>query len=93
MATAGGPEAPGGRGRRPRSWEAPAWRGLAAADAVSLILRNGKFTTLDSAQPVAAAVAIAGDRFAAVGGARDVMPLAGPTTRVIDSAGVASFPA
>ena len=59
----------------------------ASADAVTLILRNGKFTTLDSAQPEAAAVAIAGDRFAAVGGEREVMPLAGPSTRVIDVGG------
>jgi len=59
----------------------------AAGDAVTLILRNGKFTTLDSAKPAASAVAIAGDRFAAVGGESDVMPLAGPTTRMIDLGG------
>jgi predicted amidohydrolase YtcJ len=59
----------------------------ASADAVTLILRNGKFTTLDSAQPAAAAVAIAGDRFAVVGSEREVMPLAGPSTRVIDVGG------
>jgi len=59
----------------------------AAVDAVTLILRNGKFTTLDSAKPAASAVAIAADRFAAVGGESDVMPLAGPTTRMIDLGG------
>jgi predicted amidohydrolase YtcJ len=59
----------------------------AAGDAVTLILRNGKFTTLDSAKPAASAVAIAADRFAAVGGESDVMPLAGPTTRMIDLGG------
>src|SRR5262249_19943886 len=52
-----------------------------------LILRNGKFTTLDGAKPDARAVAIANDRFTAVGDEKEVMKLAGPKTQVIDLGG------
>jgi predicted amidohydrolase YtcJ len=53
----------------------------------TLILRNGKFTTLDKAKPNASAVAIVGDRFVAVGDEAEVMKLAGPKTHVIDAGG------
>ena len=49
-----------------------------------LILRNGRFTTLDRSKPTATAVAVAGGRFTAVGHDADVMPQAGPATRIID---------
>jgi predicted amidohydrolase YtcJ len=49
-----------------------------------LILRNGRFTTLDRSNPVATAVAITNGLFAAVGRDEDVMPLAGPATRIVD---------
>src|SRR5262245_57051408 len=52
--------------------------------APTLILRNGRFTTLDSAKPSAAAVAIADGRFLAVGAEKEVMQLAGPKTQVSD---------
>lgn len=52
-----------------------------------LILRGGRFTTLDSGKPSASAVAIAAGRFSAVGSDQEIMPLAGPTTRVIDLQG------
>jgi predicted amidohydrolase YtcJ len=51
------------------------------------ILVNGKFTTLNRANPVSEAVAISGNRFAAVGTRAEVMALAGPETRVIDCGG------
>ena len=54
---------------------------------VDLILKSGRFATLDRANPAATAVAIQGGLFAAVGSDRDVMPLAGPDTRVIDLKG------
>ena len=54
------------------------------ADAPDLILRNGRFTTLDRANPTADAVAIKNGRFVAVGRAEDVEPLAGEGTRVVD---------
>ncbi len=57
-----------------------------------LILRNGRFTTLDRANPTASAVAIAQGRFTQVGGDREVMALAGPQTRVIDLGGRSVLP-
>ena len=52
-----------------------------------LILHNGRFTTLDKSQPEADAVAVSGGRFSHVGEAREILPLAGPQTRVIDLQG------
>jgi predicted amidohydrolase YtcJ len=52
-----------------------------------LILRNGRFTTLDRSNPTASAVAITNGVFTAVGRDEDVTPLAGPSTRVIDLKG------
>src|SRR5712671_3938618 len=49
-----------------------------------LILRNGRFTTLDRSNPTATAVALEGGRFTSVGRDADVMPQAGPDTRIID---------
>jgi predicted amidohydrolase YtcJ len=49
-----------------------------------LILHNALITTLDRENPVASAVAITGGLFSAVGDEREILPLAGPTTRVID---------
>src|SRR5262245_29103982 len=56
-------------------------------EAPALILRNGKFTTLDGAKPEARAVAIANGRFSAVGDEKEIMKLAGPKTQVIDLGG------
>jgi predicted amidohydrolase YtcJ len=52
-----------------------------------LILKNGLFTTLDRTNPTATAVAIADGVFAAAGRDKDVMPLAGPATQIIDLKG------
>ena len=49
-----------------------------------VILVNGRVVTLDGKRPRATAVAIAGDRIAAVGGDREVRELRGPRTRVVD---------
>jgi predicted amidohydrolase YtcJ len=54
---------------------------MAAPD---LILSNGRFATLDPANPQAEAVAVSGGRFTAVGSMAEVVPLAGPRTRVVD---------
>jgi predicted amidohydrolase YtcJ len=51
------------------------------ADAIFL---NGRITTLDSTQPEASALAIAGDRILAVGSDKDVAVHQGPRTVVID---------
>ncbi|WP_426168150.1 amidohydrolase [Pseudoduganella sp. R-34] len=55
--------------------------------APELILHNGRFTTLDKGQPEADAVAVTGGRFSRVGEAREILPLAGAQTRVIDLQG------
>jgi predicted amidohydrolase YtcJ len=57
---------------------------MAASD---LILHTGLFTTLDRSNPNASAVAIQDGVFTAVGHREDVMPLAGPSTRIIDLKG------
>jgi predicted amidohydrolase YtcJ len=57
-----------------------------------LILRTGRFTTLDRSNPTASAVAITNGLFTAVGREEDVMPLAGPTTRIIDLKGRRALP-
>ncbi|WER49134.1 amidohydrolase [Cupriavidus sp. WKF15] len=58
-----------------------------ASTAPDLILVNGKFTTLDRANPQAEAVAIRDGRFAAVGTKQEVMQTAAANTRVIDLGG------
>jgi len=57
-----------------------------------LIVVNGRFTTLDRSNPVAQAVAIAGGKFVAVGGEREIRQCAGPATRVIDLGGRRAIP-
>lgn len=52
-----------------------------------VILHGGRFTTLDSGKPGVSAVAITAGRFSAVGSDQEIMPLAGPDTRVIDLQG------
>ncbi|CAB3628743.1 amidohydrolase [Achromobacter pestifer] len=62
------------------------------APAPDLILHQGRFTTLDPARPTADAVAIKDGRFTRVGAAADVLPLAGPATRVIGLNGRSALP-
>ncbi|WP_413616294.1 amidohydrolase [Halomonas cupida] len=52
--------------------------------AADIIFHNGKITTLDRANPSASAVAIKDGRFLAVGTDPDILPLAGPGTRVVN---------
>jgi hypothetical protein len=56
-------------------------------DHADTILVNGKFTTLDHANPAPEAIAITGNRFAAAGTRAEIMALAGPDTKVIDCGG------
>jgi len=55
--------------------------------APDLVLHRGLITTLDRARPTATAVAIKQGVFSAVGEDREVLPLAGPTTRMVDLQG------
>jgi predicted amidohydrolase YtcJ len=52
-----------------------------------LILFNGKFTTLDRANPAPEAIAIADGSFSATGGSSAIMETRGPATRLIDCRG------
>ncbi|MCF2528477.1 amidohydrolase [Yinghuangia soli] len=58
-----------------------------SAGRVDTVFSGGRVFTGDAAEPVDAAVAVAGGRIAAVGGAREIRGLAGPGTRVVDLAG------
>ncbi len=57
-----------------------------------LVLHNGNFITMDTAQPRAQAVAIAGDRLLAVGTNDEVRGLGGARTRRIDLGGKTVLP-
>jgi predicted amidohydrolase YtcJ len=52
-----------------------------------VILHRGLFTTLAGSNPTASAVAIKDGRFCHVGHDRDIVPLAGPPTRIVDLMG------
>jgi predicted amidohydrolase YtcJ len=64
----------------------------AAAPPIDLLLVNGRVYTLDPAQPWAEAVAISGDRIAAVGTSASLRARAGADTRVIDLSGAFVLP-
>ena len=57
------------------------------AQTATLVLTNGHVVTVDSANPEAEAVAIAGDRILAVGTNEEVRRHIGPSTRVLDVGG------
>jgi predicted amidohydrolase YtcJ len=58
-----------------------------AQEPADLLLLNGRIYTVDTARPWAQAVAIRGDRIAAVGSTAEVKALAGPQTRSLDLRG------
>ncbi|HWP85417.1 MAG TPA: amidohydrolase family protein [Terriglobia bacterium] len=60
---------------------------LAAQQAPSLILHNGKILTVDNNFSIAQAVAITGQRISAVGSNQQVLATAGPNTQTIDLKG------
>ena len=55
--------------------------------APDIILHNARITTLDRSRPNADAVAIRGGTIQQVGTAREIMPLAGSATQVVDAGG------
>lgn len=57
-----------------------------------IIITNGRLLTMADGQPRAEALAIAGDRILAVGDRREIEPLRGPKTRVIDAGGGTVLP-
>src|SRR5947209_2965537 len=60
--------------------------------AADLIIQNAHVWTVDPSRPEAEAVAIVGDRIAAVGSRQQVDPWRGPKTRVVDAAGKRLLP-
>lgn len=58
----------------------------------TLVLRNGKIVTVDEARPEAQAMAIRGDRIAALGTNDEIQPYVGPATEVIDLGGQTAIP-
>jgi predicted amidohydrolase YtcJ len=59
---------------------------------ITLIITNATVHTMDAARPLAQAVAVAGQRIAAVGTHDEVAPLAQSGTRVIDARGRLTLP-
>lgn len=59
---------------------------------IDLLILGGRVHTLDPADREAEAVAVAGDRIAAVGSSADLLGLAGDGTKVVDVAGRAVLP-
>jgi predicted amidohydrolase YtcJ len=58
----------------------------------TLVLRNGKVVTVDAKVPEAQAIAIRGDRIAAVGSNESIQGFIGPSTQVIDLKGQLAIP-
>jgi predicted amidohydrolase YtcJ len=65
---------------------------MSATTPPDIILHNGRITTLDQSNPAPQAVAITGGRFSAVGDSAEILPTAGPGTRVIDLGGKRLIP-
>src|SRR5690349_14742482 len=57
-----------------------------------LVLRNGKIVTMNSASPAAQALAVRGDRIAALGTNAQAAGWIGPNTKVIDLHGMLAIP-
>ncbi len=64
----------------------------ACAQPADLVLRNGKIVTMSSSLPSAQAIAVRGDRIAALGSDADAKQWIGPRTRVIDLHGMLAIP-
>ena len=59
----------------------------AQAVAPDIIVHNARITTLDRSRPQAEAVAMLNGKFLQVGTEREILPLAGPMTKIVDAAG------
>ena len=63
-----------------------------AATPADLVLTNGRVVTVDDGLPEAQAIAVIGDRIAALGSAADIKRYVGPNTKVIDVKGQLVMP-
>jgi predicted amidohydrolase YtcJ len=70
----------------------PALAQGAQAMTADLVILNATVRTMDAGRPTAAAVAVFGNRVAAVGTSEEIRKLAGPRTRTIDAAGALVLP-
>jgi len=68
------------------------WGRAVEPQTADVVLRNGKIVTMNTAQPQAQAIAIVGDRIAAVGNIEEIQKLIGDSTRVIDLNGKLVIP-
>ncbi|HYE85058.1 MAG TPA: amidohydrolase [Vicinamibacterales bacterium] len=64
----------------------------ATTEPATLVLRNGKIVTVDDQLPEAQAIAVRGDRIAAVGTNDAIQRYVGPSTQVIDLQGQLAIP-
>jgi predicted amidohydrolase YtcJ len=65
---------------------------VAFGQPADLVLRNGKIVTMNADRPVVEALAVRGDRIAALGGNTDAAKWTGPGTKVIDLHGMLAIP-
>jgi predicted amidohydrolase YtcJ len=63
-----------------------------AGGPADLVIRNAKIVTMDTAKPLADAIAIRGDHIVAVGSAEELQPYIGESTEVIDMQGKLVIP-
>jgi predicted amidohydrolase YtcJ len=63
-----------------------------APEPADLIIHNAKIYTVNAKQPRAEAIAVRGQRIAAVGSSADILKLKGPASRVIDAGGATIVP-
>src|SRR5580658_3951407 len=65
---------------------------VALCQPASLVLRNGKIVTMNSAQPVVQAIAVRDDKITALGSDADAAKWIGAQTKVIDLHGQLAIP-
>jgi hypothetical protein len=84
-----------GEGRRPSvpvTVEGQRARAPIPSGPADLVFTNARIITMSDAHPSASAIAVSGERVAAVGSREEVAPFIGPTTRVYDLGGRTIIP-
>ena len=70
----------------------PALAGVCLAQPADLVLRNGRLVTMEQTKPEAQAIAIRGDKIAAIGTDQEIRGYIGSSTKVIDLRGRLAIP-
>jgi len=84
-----------GKNHSPEVSSTPAARNAQRAvprSVADLVFSNARIITMNDAQPSASAIALEGERIAAVGSSTDMTPLIGPATKVYDLGGRTIIP-